>query len=829
VYAAPADSDQLLCLDAQTGRTLWERERLDVVDLLGVGQGRLIFSTRSGLRAVGAANGSDRDGWVLPDSGGALPPMGRGLLIGDLVLFSTDRVPWGVFAVRQRDGRQPDANDPALLHRIPSGNLVYADGCLVVAGRRTLSVFVPPRDLEAHAGRPSTASLLDLGRAEARAGRRKEADSWDFPPPARLQALLQAAQTQQDTGAPAQAVLAWQAILDSEDLRGIPVYDCAGLPAPAGARAVGAIAALRGRYGEKVYASVERRAQELWAEAPEKERAVVAERLALEFPNAAVTGTALLYLARQHEKARHPGAAAHAYRRLLASGATDPERALAREGLARAHEQEGCREADRKGTSGPSLPLLRAWQVDLRPGERLLAGAEGANIPGWLWGSRSREDGQRGGELVARDGATGKERWACRLPFVPVWLGCYLDLVLAGGEEGVAGLRREDGQRVWDFPAPVLSRYLGGTDGLRVLTEGESPGPLGGFQLAAGRLLLLQGGRRLLALEAETGKALWQSWAPGAVFQQPVPWGRFYSRYHAGAGTVLVQTASGRRWLVAADRGTLICDAPDSAEPWPEMPLALDGETLCVVREARDVVLLEARTGRERWTHRAAGVGGLSGEPVHVLGAGSTLLVVTATNLGYEVQRLDLNTGQPCLRGPVRLNLHSFDRAAWALDAGAVYLARGQRLGAWSLGDGKPLWERSLDGVKEWRVARQGDMVLAYPARMPQVRFSFRWLFGSVQWTSGFPREVGARRFFTVVCCDPKTGQLVQRLNFLGERDRLTAGVDPSPKITVLPRVEAWRGLAPEREAAMQVSGSLLVVARAGQAWGLTCPRYAGR
>jgi hypothetical protein len=47
--------------------------------------------------------------------------------------------------------------------------------------------------------------------------------------------------------------------------------------------------------------------------------------------------------------------------------------------------------------------------------------------------------------------------------------------------------------------------------------------------------------------------------------------------------------------------------------------------------------------------------------------------------------------------------------------------------------------------------------------------------------------------------------------------------------MTVLPRVKAWRGLAPEREPAVQVSGSLLVVARAGQAWGLSCPRDADR
>src|SRR5262249_47734649 len=150
VYAAPADSDRLLCLDAAAGRTLWKRDHLDVVHLLGVGQGRVIFTTyrnpregqltAGGVRAVGADDGGDEDGWALPDDGGGLVPLGRGLLVGDLVLWPTARKPYGVFAVRQRDGRQPD--NPALLHRLPAGNLLYAGGAMIVTGERTMQVFV---------------------------------------------------------------------------------------------------------------------------------------------------------------------------------------------------------------------------------------------------------------------------------------------------------------------------------------------------------------------------------------------------------------------------------------------------------------------------------------------------------------------------------------------------------------------------------------------------------------------------------------------------------------------------------------------------------------
>jgi outer membrane protein assembly factor BamB len=172
LYVAPADSDRLLCLDPADGRTLWERDKQEVVHLLGVGQGRLIYATPKGLRALDAADG--RPAWSVPDTG-ELATLGRGLLIGDLVLWPTaqkgigERVQDGrVIAVRQRDGR-PAPDDPTLLRNVPVGNLVYAGGCLIVADRQVLSVFVPParrleeRQQEADKG-PKSAPAQERGR-----------------------------------------------------------------------------------------------------------------------------------------------------------------------------------------------------------------------------------------------------------------------------------------------------------------------------------------------------------------------------------------------------------------------------------------------------------------------------------------------------------------------------------------------------------------------------------------------------------------------------------------------------------------------------------------
>src|SRR5262249_1248511 len=106
LYVAPADYDRLLCLDPETGRLLWERERVDVVHLLGVGRGRLIFTTPKGIRAVRADDGDDSGGWQMPEPNGSygLPSYGRGYLAGQYVFWPTTS---GVKVLNQDDGQVP--------------------------------------------------------------------------------------------------------------------------------------------------------------------------------------------------------------------------------------------------------------------------------------------------------------------------------------------------------------------------------------------------------------------------------------------------------------------------------------------------------------------------------------------------------------------------------------------------------------------------------------------------------------------------------------------------------------------------------------------------
>jgi hypothetical protein len=346
-----------------------------------------------------------------------------------------------------------------------------------------------------------------------------------------------------------------------------------------------------------------------------------------------------------------------------------------------------------------------------------------------------------------------------------------VDTILAAGEKGVACLRRENGQIVWHFPAPAAGHYPRAPyDEVRVVLDPQEPEPLADFQLVGDRLYCLQGQRRFFALNATTGTVLWHRWAPDGELHLPYPRGCFSACYHAGAETVLMQ-ASGRRWLLDAATGRQLHQAADSRDPWQRPLLPLDEHTLCVIPDSRHVVLLDERAGQCVWEHEWPEGTTPSGELPSVLGRGNLLWYVQPANIGYYLHRLDRATGKSIWPRPQLLTAKTVEVGSWAFDTEALFSIEDHLLVARSLTDGGVLWQRPLpvsDSLllpgDAWQAKRVGDYLAVWPQASAAARLRFRTPLGPLQWDLGslaFPETV-----FPVSCYDPKTGQLIQRLNF---------------------------------------------------------------
>ncbi len=151
LFVAPLDSDRLYCLEACTGRVLWERDELEIVQLLGSAQGRVLVTTRHGVMAVRTATGLPI--WQQP-SDGRLAGQGRGLIAGSWLLWPTRDAKLPVRGLTLAEGRQqkgdeehpfaePAVLEPTRLRHLPAGNFAFGNGCLLIAGPDELVAFVP--------------------------------------------------------------------------------------------------------------------------------------------------------------------------------------------------------------------------------------------------------------------------------------------------------------------------------------------------------------------------------------------------------------------------------------------------------------------------------------------------------------------------------------------------------------------------------------------------------------------------------------------------------------------------------------------------------------
>jgi outer membrane protein assembly factor BamB/tetratricopeptide (TPR) repeat protein len=724
LYVAPADIDRLLCLDPVNGRLLWQLDKVEVVHLLGVAHGRLIFTTPQGIRAIGATNGSDREGWIQPADGTALPSFGRGFLTSDHVYWPTRGK---LYVLNQTDGEQPDNLLPGPWQDIRPGNLVLGENCFAVADAETLSIFPAPAALRNHRARRvqeqprSALAHYQLALAELDAG-----TAGDDPASLALtHALEDLAQTEQ-LARPGECWQGRRLVELARSCRQEVLLQQAERAAAQRrwdeADELLARAATREHTVAERLEALRRRAH-LWRMAgrPEREAAVWQSILADE-------------VLRSGQLTDAHGLPQSAARVAAAPAAPRPERS----------ENHPPTRDDRPNLT---LPLASAWQLSLAPDERLLRAPPEA----------ATEDGcdlffGRENELVCRNREAGQLRWRHSLAARPEWVRQHADIVLAANAQTVQALTRAEGAALWGFvPEP-----------------GQTTGPLNHFRLRGGRLFFVQGGQRLWALDAESGQVLWARWAPGARLGLSSSSGRFHRSYQVGDTSTIVQTSSGKLWILDSATGRVLHIRDTTREPWVGPALVLDERYVWLVPDARSLVLLDTADGQEKARVELRATSTLTGQSPRLVGDRERVVLLVDRTYGPALQRIEPLTGQPLWDAERPLGTEPVD--ALLCDSERIYCTSGDLLAGRSLADGKTLWTVPLRGPgKGWQLGRTRDYLVAYPTDVGEVEIKLSGWFSSFQ-AATLPLVRLTDAGFPVLFHDPKTGQLVERLNLRSGR-----------------------------------------------------------
>lgn len=748
VFVAPIDSDRIMCLDPLSGQVLWQRERLRVAQLLGVKRELLFFTTATGLRCLDAATGTESKAWQqIPGDGSSLPPRGRGLLVGDLILWPTTN---GIFAVRQRDGNPAD--NPTLLRNLPSGNLLWADECLAVSGPEVIEVYMSPaqrlnaREKEAKLN-PTGEKQLRLARAQADAGqlgaaieslqkmpangpeyrelldnlvlaRAQEAialkqgdcELWyrratrrDIDPGRRVQAFAVLAGCFKEAGEEEKAVACWQAILDDPLLADAPVRDSRGLPATGQILASDAL-------GKPIRGMEER---------------------------------------------------------LVGDKSTTPSLPI-----------------------DFAAPFVRQWHINLDANQSLLPVTSLSN-------EFLLADAQA---ISCRKAFDGEKCWNAQLGFRAKWAEFQDRVIIVGGSEGLAGVRPDNGAVLWRLPPPAGYE-------------------LSAFQVVGGRIFCFLNGRKFLAVDARSGRSLWAITTPGGHYHTGK--GQFFPCFSSTEDRLIVQTGAGSAWLLDATNGRVLSQTPAPEESWQGPPLTLPENRFCIVESANQIVLRKHENGEEIWAVNLPGFTTATGELPQIHLVGKVLLVVVPTNLGYRFQLLSLATGKSFEGQPILLRQARLLPCHWSVDGDTLVTLGQDALAAWSLADGRRLWEKPMPpGTTNWRIMNCGPSLTLAVENSLTARFQFHWLSAQVQWDCLRQRSSDPANALALILFEPRTGHLVQRMNFPASRldIKLTANHGP---LQLLPRLTRVANGEPGVVCVFVARKRTLIVANGNQCWGL--------
>jgi outer membrane protein assembly factor BamB len=780
IFAAPADADRVFCLDALTGCLLWESRPLEVIHLLGVTSNRLICTLDRPLRGITGLDvetGSDRPprGW-LQHEGDGVATFGRGFVADDVVLWPTRQGLQFLSAIDGAPLRPPlslgaGEGKPAAL-----GNLIFADGCLIAAGPLELCGFVAERRLldqrrkEVDGTPNDAAARFRLAAAEADAGAISQASA----------SFRQAAQLALAEGNPRQASRA-------EHWANWALADDADRAARRGdidsARQRWKDLAAIGSHNWSAYAQA--RLANLKAAAGNDGPA---EPPMVDQPNSKAT-----FLRDEHGVPRSAAVLA-ARSSPEVTPKRGPEPAPSDIPVQQAIPDIGTR-------------LHRAWHCSFEGGlfhplHPIASAAENgrgtalANSVGIFLGSSN---------VVAQLTPEGTFRRLTQLHHQAQFGHLAAGALVVAGTDGVSRLRLPDGAIEWEWLTSDVDPLPIGPPRPRLRSlENDAFAPVcSSFRVSGSRIFCLLDRRTLVALDMASGDVAWSQGTSerGLSGAAEVSFG---SHYYAGDGRLLVQCSTGAVRIIDATSGKLIAEVAEPAILWANDPIRIGPAEVLFSSGAETLVQLDMSGGRVMRRVALERTASLSGASAQLRATDQVVLVGTPRNHGLEVQRFDPQTGRFLWPAGIVIAGECLGLDSLGLDSRRLYCADGGVLAAYSLDDGKPVWQTPLPSntVAPWRILMGRQALLLYPERSA-TRFERpsprEWLA-----VSPLPSLVNAARKsyhawveqpFPVWLADAESGRWLQRLQFTAMAGLGEVVVD-GQGLTVVAAESAW-GLRP--------------------------------
>ncbi|MDY3559238.1 PQQ-binding-like beta-propeller repeat protein [Gemmata sp. JC673] len=756
VLVAPADGERVYCLDGATGGVVWGSGPTEGARILGVARGRVIVTVTgplAGLRGLNLDTGShhrEDGGWV---QCGTLS-YGQGVVTDDVILWPSRA---GLYFVRPENGLPtpgrpnplppplptlarsenglpaPGRPSPLPENRTFFGNLVYADGTLVVVthaqvwGYRAESYKIVPRpDVPADLFH----WLIDRSERDLAAGDTAacltaltEAATGDFPPQLRAWAAARLVQLSPHAGELPTAVRrALPPALMSEwvlTADGLPVtleaFVNGHLRRPTSAPSVPVTSAPAARYSPALAPQSER--EHTW-QAPSGLSPLLPIPGATEPPKRLfmaggdrVLGVPL----NQEAETEHAAAELFTHASDLRDGfvAVGP-RAVALFGTARDPLWVFRAPVTPRLTPGPLPYQLRAGADALGPylSSFRLAGS-------WLLA--------RLGEfhLIALDLGARRVAW----------------VLAATGDSGY--------EPVLFAATPRFGPHFATADRFAVV------------QLSDGQLwfVRLDTGRPETQPAARTGTAL-ASW-PHAPLE-------------VSGGRLALADGAGRVRLVDLGGPN---DLPPVALPLP----------------GRGPLVVFAPGARTKWRFATERLEGLAGDPPQLRAFGAELFVAVRRNYGVDLEPVGTADGRPLWHEPAFLDADRVDLSGADADADRVYVPVGNKVVALAREDGAPVWAATVPDAGEtgWvvRVGKSG--LIAHPRRAPPrepvadvlarlarsfEREPYLWRLPGLAATL---YDAWVDRAVPVVLLDPETGKRTGRFNIPARGPGLAVWLGP--------------------------------------------------